>query len=176
MVNSSSVSQQRRGSDFTLHELHELVTAANKLGLPDETVMICTGSRMTSRIFSLSTSTPREPSPAEFSPVAPPSPLKTADTPSGTAVRQAPTGNEITVTHWFARHVTKELTLGDLRSLLARIDELALNATQYHLQAHYVPGSRGQGVYSIEAVPPRSSADPALQEIVDMTNKPGSPG
>jgi len=70
-------------------------------------------------------------------------------------VVQRPTGAPVTVRHWFRRYRTRELTLGDLRTMLANIDRLGL-PDDTAITAHVVPGSKGQEIYSLETRRPSS--------------------
>lgn len=156
---------QRRPADRTKFEfryLREFVAAADALKLSDRTEVFCHVSRWSGAVISLRTLTTKEET-ADDEPAVTPTPSSAAP-PSAmrTIVVQDATGPEMVGRHWGRRYSARVLTLGDVRALIARVDEIGMRTDSYTADGYLhgvgihgrrAAGSGGLYVRSISAVP-----------------------
>jgi hypothetical protein len=158
---------QSKPSDRTKFEfpyLREFVTAADALKLPDHVEVYCHVSWWSGGVLRLSTLasdrdlTDDEPAITPTTSVTPPS-----TSTARTSVSQDATGPEVTGRRWGRKYTARVLTLGDVRSLIARVDEVGLRTDGYlaeglirygvEVKALRVARSGGLFVREISAVP-----------------------
>ncbi len=133
---AENVSQTRPPDQdrFEFPDLREFVAAADSLKLPDSVEVYCLVDERRGRrtVFSLSTLSggrgAAEDEPA-ITPTAPAAPESTSTT--RTSVSQNATGRVVTGRRRGRKYTARALTLGDVRSLIARVDEVGLRTDSY---------------------------------------------
>lgn len=148
--NVSQVKPSQR-TVFEFKYLREFVDSATALGMPDHTEVICTTTR-TGAVYQLRTVVRDKAAEAPPVTVPPPS-LRNGDRAGAgtsdkrTIMSQDSTGPRVQWRRWGRTFSAPTLTLGDVRTLIARVDELGLPAEQYVVRGLKVAWSYGQNVY-----------------------------
>lgn len=154
----------RRPADRTVFEfkyLREFIESANALGMPDDIELWCLSDRY-GHVRSLRTLTHHAGSADGDRLGAPEKPAQTsAPLPAGVVesvmVRQRPTGPTRQHRWWWRRLIRRSvsgsrLTLGDVRALVARVDELGLPTEKAQVRGSALPGGWGL-VYDLAVAP-----------------------
>jgi hypothetical protein len=143
-------------SVFEFKYLREFVDSATALGIPDDTEVVCNTAYWSGAVVSLRTVVRDNDAEASTAPTV------SADTGTSvgagtsekrTIVSQDSTGPRVQWRRWGRTYSAPTLTLGDVRTLIARVDELGLPADRYVVRGVKVAWSYGQHVYSISAGP-----------------------
>lgn len=153
-----NVTQARRPDRtiFHFHELSEFVDSATALHFPDTTPVRCFAG-WDGKVKRLETVVEdARDTDSDDSPASPPANLGEAspsDAEKRTSVTQKPTGPEVEWRRWGRRLSARVLTLGDVRELIARANELGLPTYQYAVRALPVDRSWRGHVYNISVEP-----------------------
>jgi hypothetical protein len=154
VVVTHNVTQARRPDRtiFHFHELREFVDSATALSFPDTTPVRCfVGWDGKVKRLETVVEDARD-TDGDRSPASPPensnAPSR-SDAEKRTSVTQKPTGPEVEWRRWGRRLTARVLTLGDVRALIARANELGLPTYQYAVRALPVDRSWRGHVYSI---------------------------
>lgn len=158
MVVTHNVMQARRPDRtiFHFYELREFVGSATTLNFPDTTPVRCFAGR-DGHVTRLETvvedvrDTDGDDSAASL-PVSS-GEASRSDSEKRTSVRQKSTGPEVEWRRWGRRLSARLLTLGDVRALIARANELGLPTESYAVRALPVDRSWRGHVYSISVEP-----------------------
>ena len=158
VVVTHNVTQARRPDRtiFHFHELSEFVDSATALHFPDTTPVRCFAGwdgkvKRLETVVEDARDTASDDSPA--SPPANSGEASPSDTEKRTSVTQKPTGPEVEWRRWGRRLSARVLTLGDVRALIARANELGLPTYQYAVRALPVDRSWRGHVYNISVEP-----------------------
>jgi hypothetical protein len=158
LVVTHNVTQARRPDRtiFHFHELREFVDSATALNFPDTTPVRCFAAwdgkvKRLETVVEVARDTDGDGPPTS-------SPVNSGEAGRGdsekrTIVTQKPTGPEVEWRRWGRRLSARVLTLGDVRALIARADELGLPAEKYAVHALPVDRSWRGHVYSISVEP-----------------------
>jgi hypothetical protein len=158
---SQNVVQEKPSSRsvFEFKYLREFVDSATALGIPDHTEVWCNTSWWTGNVVRLRTRVRDEdaaPPPADAMPtgtVNGPGEAGDGASEKRTIVSQDSTGPRQQWRRWGRTISAPTLTLGDVRTLIARVDELGLPAEKYVVRGAKVARTYGQHVSSISAEP-----------------------
>lgn len=153
-----NVTQARRPDRtiFHFYELREFVDSATALNFPDTTPIRCLAG-WDSKVKRLETvvedtgDTGSDSSPA--SPPANSGEASHRDSEKRTSITQKPTGPEVEWRRWGRRLSARVLTLGDVRALITRANELGLPVDKYAVHANSVDHSWRGHVYGISVEP-----------------------
>jgi hypothetical protein len=156
---SQNVSQEKPTSRsvFEFKYLREFVDSATALGMPDHTEVVC-NTTWSGAVHRLRTVVRDEVADAPPANATPPSTVSGDRAGAGmsekrTIVSQDSTGPRVQWRRWGRTFSAPTLTLGDIRTLSARVDELGLPAEKYVVRGVKVGWSYGQNVYGISAEP-----------------------
>lgn len=151
---------QERGNDRSVFEfkyLRQFVDSATTLGIPDDTEVWCNTTWGEGNVVRLQTrvrdrAVDRSPDDTESTSAA------NGATGAGTSekrtiVSQDSTGPRQQWRRWGRTISAPTLTLGDVRALITRVDELGLPTETYVVRGAKVAWTYGQHVSSISAVP-----------------------
>lgn len=158
LVVTHNVTQAKRPDRtiFHFHELREFVDSATALNFPDTTPVRCFAAwdgkvKRLETVVEDARDTDSDGSPA--SPPANSSGASHSDSEKRTSVTQKPTGPGVEWRRWGRRLSARVLTLGDVRALIARANELGLPTEKYAVRALPVDRSWRGHVYSISVEP-----------------------
>ncbi|MGQ0773497.1 MAG: hypothetical protein ACT4NY_03615 [Pseudonocardiales bacterium] len=153
-----NVTQARRGDRTIFHfnELRDFVNSATALNFPDTTPVRCFAGwdgnvKRLETVVEDTRETGSDDSSA--SPPANSSGASRSDSEKRTSVTQKPTGPEVEWRRWGRRLSAHVLTLGDVRALIARANELGLPTSGYAVHATPVDRSWRGHVYRISVEP-----------------------
>lgn len=153
-----NVTQARRPDRtiFHFHELREFVDSATALNFPDTTPVRCFAGwdgnvKRLETVVEDARDTDSDDSSA--SPLVNSGAASRSDAEKRTSVSQKPTGPEVEWRRWGRRLSAHVLTLGDVRALVARANDLGLPTEKYAVHATSVDRSWRGHVYRISVQP-----------------------
>jgi hypothetical protein len=156
LVVTHNVTQARRPDRtiFHFHELREFVDSATALNFPDTTPIRCFAG-WDGKVKRLETVV-EDTHDTDSSPASSPANSREAsrsDSEKRTSITQKPTGPEVEWRRWGRRLSARVLTLGDVRALITRANELGLPTEKYAVHANSVDRSWRGHVYRISVEP-----------------------